>query len=56
MVEHITHNPKSEGSNPVARTGGLYYKNVTIVNDATSWSVTLGVINYDPRVINITPR
>jgi hypothetical protein len=41
MVEHITHNPKSQGSNPVSRTGGLYYKNVTIINDDTSWSVSL---------------
>ncbi len=41
MVEHITHNPKSEGLNPVSRTGGLYYKNMTIVNDDTCWSVTL---------------
>jgi hypothetical protein len=41
MVEHITHNPKSEVLNPVTRTGGLYYKNITIINDDTSWSVTL---------------
>ncbi len=36
-------------------TRGLNYKNMTIVNDATSWSITL-VINYAPRVINYAPR
>jgi hypothetical protein len=34
---------------------GLYYKNMTIVNDASSWSITL-VMNYALRVVNYAPR
>ncbi len=43
---------------------GLYYKNITIVNDSTrlvsEWrtqiEASLTVINYTPRVVNYAPR
>ncbi len=51
-VQHLTLNPNVEGSHPAAETSGLYYKQMTIINDDSSIVNKLGASHTeDARVV-----